>query len=177
MVPVAGVDGCRGGWVVVTEDRAFVCSEFRDVLDAVSGDALIAVDMPIGLLEGYARGGREADKEARKLLAPRDSVVFPAPPRRAFGATDLAEVQARGVRMTIQAFGLMPKVEELDELMTPVLQQRVREVHPELSFRGMSGSVLLPKRTLQGEAARQRVLPSCGIDIPEHVPRGAASED
>src|SRR5262249_61929142 len=82
----AGVDGCRGGWVVAFarrqsgELRVRVVPRFADVLAAPEAPAVIAVDIPIGLPE---TGGREADRIARSFVGMRRSSVFPVPSRRA----------------------------------------------------------------------------------------------
>lgn len=70
---VAGVDGCRTGWLVASSevypDGAIGRPELHVVttFDAVFDLALdrIAVDIPIGLLDVLAAGGREADRAAR----------------------------------------------------------------------------------------------------------------
>jgi predicted RNase H-like nuclease len=178
MAPVAGVDGCRGGWVVVTETDAFVCADFAAVLAALPDDAVIAVDMPIGLLDEFAPGGREADRAARRALPAKASSVFSAPPRRAFGARNLREAQDRGCRMTIQAFNILPKVENVDRSMTPALQARVREVHPELCFHTMNGGRGLGagKKSRAGREARGALLRRVGIEVPSRLV-GTAPDD
>ena len=66
---VAGVDGCPGGWIVVlagmsaSADRPVqmssrLCTTFEQVLALPERPLSIAVDMPIGLLERAAPGGR-----------------------------------------------------------------------------------------------------------------------
>lgn len=177
MVPVAGVDGCRGGWVVVTDGDAFVCPKFAAVLAALPDDAVVAVDMPIGLHDEYVAGGRDADRAARRALPTKASFVFSAPPRRAFGARSLQEAQARGCRMTIQAFNILPKVQDVDRSMTPALQARVHEVHPELCFHTMNGDQPVePKKTRGGRDARRVLVERAGIEVPDRVP-GAAEDD
>ena len=58
MTVVAGIDGCRGGWLMVRRDPAsgrmdFVIFEhWADLPDA----EMIAVDMPIGLPDSGERG-------------------------------------------------------------------------------------------------------------------------
>ena len=98
---VAGVDGCRAGWVLaavprdgrgpsqvlVVPDLAYVVAE----LEAGRLDA-VAVDIPIGL---PIRGPRAADVLARARLGPRRNSVFPAPARAVLGATDYADACAR----------------------------------------------------------------------------------
>jgi predicted RNase H-like nuclease len=178
MASVAGVDGCRGGWAVVTDGDAFVCPDFAAVLDAVADDTIVAVDMPIGLLDEYVAGGREADRAARRQLPAKASSVFSAPPRRALGAKTLREAQARGCRMTLESFNIVRKVRDVDRVMTPALQTRVREVHPELCFHTMNGDrpVGASKRLRAGRDARRALLRRAGIEVPQRLP-GAGPDD
>jgi predicted RNase H-like nuclease len=154
---------------VVTDGDAFVCPDFAAVLAALPDDTVVAVDMPIGLLDAYVTGGREPDQAARGLLGKKWPAVFSAPPRRAFGATELPDVQARGCPMTIQALKIMPKIEEIDRIATPDLQKRVFEVHPEVCFRALNDGqpVLSPKKKPPGRHERRRLLESASVDIPE----------
>jgi predicted RNase H-like nuclease len=54
---VAGVDGCRAGWVVAFarpqggEVRVRIVSRFTEVIAAPEAPVVIAVDIPIGLPE------------------------------------------------------------------------------------------------------------------------------
>jgi len=89
---VAGVDGCRAGWVVVLRDRmvgthlARVVPNFHAVLALPEAPAVIAVDVPIGLLATASAGGRACEVLARQLLRTRASSVFSAPTRAALAA-------------------------------------------------------------------------------------------
>lgn len=79
MAPVlAGVDGCPRGWIAVIGDggglRAEVFGSFSATVASLPDEAIIAVDMPIGLPE---KGGRSAERAARAHLAGRQSSVFP----------------------------------------------------------------------------------------------------
>lgn len=177
MVPVAGVDGCRDGWVVVTAEDAFVCPHFAAVLAALDPDAIVAVDVPIGLLDEYVPGGREADRGARRELAARRSSVFSPPSRRALGARTVAEARTRGCPMTIQTLNILAKIRDVDGVMTPSLQARVHEVHPELCFHAMNGGgPIAGKRSRAGRDARRALLRQVGIEVPSRVP-GAAKHD
>lgn len=174
---MAGVDGCRSGWVVVTAGDAFVCSDFAAVLDALDPDAIVGVDMPIGLSDEYVPGGREADRLARRALGARASSVFSPPPRQALAVCTLAEARALGCPMTIQALNIVAKVREVDGVMTPSLQARVHEVHPELCFQAMNGGGrIASKRSRAGRDARRELLRQVGIGVPSRVP-GAAEHD
>jgi predicted RNase H-like nuclease len=190
---VAGVDGCRTGWVVATEAGADVVPTFAGVIAAVPDDSIIAVDIPIGLEETYSRGGRECDRHARKLLGRlRGSSVFPAPPRPALGclirstvgktavaARDLAAARARGWPATLQGLNILPKIEEVDAVMTPVLQTRVFEAHPELCFLALNGGrpLLHNKRVRAGRDQRWALLEAAGIARHPRPQRGEAEDD
>jgi predicted RNase H-like nuclease len=178
VVPVAGVDGCRAGWVVVHDHRAAVHARFGEVLAALPDDAVVAVDMPIGLVDEHRPGGREADRAARTELGSKRSSVFSAPPRCVLGARTLSEARRRGGRLTLQTLNLLPRIEDVDRVMTPALQARVFEVHPELSFAAMDGGrpVVAPKRTARGSAERRALLVRAGVPVPER-PSGAALDD
>ena len=61
--------------------------------------------------------------------------------------------------VSIQLWNLGLKIGETDALMTPRLQSRIREVHPELVFlRLHGGRPLLAKSTDAGVALRTRLL-------------------
>jgi hypothetical protein len=80
---LCGADGCRTGWVAITEDlesRALawhVAPCLTTLAASTPPIDLIALDVPIGL---PAAGPRARDVAARRLLGPgRASSVFPAP--------------------------------------------------------------------------------------------------
>jgi predicted RNase H-like nuclease len=159
---VAGVDGCRGGWLCVLKEldppfseRAFVAKTIASVFEDPSVPAVIAIDIPIGLPERIAGSGRGCDIAARKLLGPRGASVFAVPARAAFGHADYAGACAAAFavsdpprKFSKQMFHLFPKIREVDELMTPALQARVFECHPEAAFCAMNGreTLLEPKK-------------------------------
>lgn len=186
MTRVMGVDGFPGGWVgVQIEDqngtaRSFqtkIFVSFKDLLGLDPFPDVIAIDIPIGLLDSASKGGRACDRQARRLLGPpRSSSVFSPPVRPALGATLYEEAKRLG--LTREGFGILPKVREVDEQMTPELQKRIFEVHPELSFREMKGrSMSHNKKGSQGRLDRIQALEerlpgfsrSCLVDRPEVV--------
>lgn len=158
--PCIGVDGCRGGWLAALDDpdeaglpRLALFRTFSALLEAAPEDALIAVDMPLGLPATRIVGGRRCDRAARKLLGPRRSSVFSPPARDVLDATTFDEVRGRG--LTIQAFNLLPRIRELDRAVDPELQGRVFEAHPELAFSALAGAPMAhPKRTQRGRQRR-----------------------
>jgi predicted RNase H-like nuclease len=177
---VAGVDGCRAGWIAAFRDVATEAWHFRfaptliEIVDGAERPRVIAIDMPTGFAERAERGGRPCEREARRLLVGKTSSVFPTPCRAALAAATHAEASALNRRsgpdevgLTRQAFHLFPKMRELDELLRahPSLRRRVFEAHPELAFRRMNGGkpVLSRKRAADGQAARQRLLARHGF--------------
>jgi predicted RNase H-like nuclease len=137
--------------------RVQLCPSFADVLALEPAPAVIGIDIPIGLLETPHPGGRVCDQQARHLLGRRASSVFSPPSRIILAATHYAEV--RGYGMSRQAFGILPKIREVDRLMTPALQQRVYEAHPELAFVTLAGHPMgHNKKTSAGYAERLEAL-------------------
>ena len=169
---VAGVDGCRGGWVVATSDgdvRVVANAAEVVALDA----AVIASDMPIGLPDA---GPRSCDVAARKRLGARRSSVFATPVRACLGAATYGDAltqhrEADGRGLSRQAFNLIAKIRELDALAD---DGRLHESHPELAFARLLGHVPMhPKRTPAGRAER---LDALGLDTVPRCP-GAAADD
>jgi predicted RNase H-like nuclease len=162
----AGVDGCRAGWVVVLahplardaqEHQVRICARFDEVLALLPTATVSAVDIPIGLLAERQPGGRDCDQCARRLLGRRASSVFTPPTRPLLDATHYAQVRGQG--LSIQAFHILPKIREVDRLMTPAMQQHVYEAHPELAFQSLAGRPIQHrKKTVAGREERLRVL-------------------
>lgn len=175
---VVGVDGCLGGWLAMAYDseNGTLAPRFhptlKELLDAYPGAASVAVDIPLGLLEGAPR---RCDIEARRALGPRRSSVFPAPDPRIVNALSYEDASAlsrslSGKGISWQAFGIFEKVAEANLLVTPTLQERVIEVHPELSFWALANGRPMehPKRTPEGYDERRALLDAAfaGIAIP-----------
>jgi predicted RNase H-like nuclease len=75
-------------------------------------------------------------------------------------------------KLSKQVFHLFPKLREVDSLLTPELQSRVYEAHPELAFCVMNGGKALShsKKTPDGEAERREMLRQQGLpEIPEEA--------
>ena len=184
---VAGVDGCRAGWVVALRDGADVEVEVVGSIAAVLAATVdaIAIDIPIGL---PADGPRPCDLAARRLLGPRRSSVFPAPTRAAMEAHDAGFAAALaanravcGRGISLQAFHLLPKIAEVDRALTPAHQARVAESHPELAFARLGAAPSPhPKRTAAGRADRigllEPVVPAIGHLVARRS-RGCAVDD
>ncbi|MFN8611907.1 MAG: DUF429 domain-containing protein [Vulcanimicrobiota bacterium] len=151
----AGVDGCRGGWLVAlgTPLRFELCSCWSEVAELTAACTRVAVDMPIGLPAAGQR--RACDGLARRCLGPRRHSIFSAPAREYLHASRFCEVQG----MSLQSFHLLPKVRQLDDWMTPQRQARVWEAHPELVFARLAGTPLShSKKTEAGRIQRLELL-------------------
>ena len=120
-------------------------------------------------------GVRQTDAGARAFVGgSRASSVFPTPPRAALEARTFAEANeiARtitGKGISQQAFALGKKILEVHALAE--VDERVIEMHPEVSFRELAGQPLLEsKHTTDGLARRRDLLAAAGIVLPGAVP-------
>jgi predicted RNase H-like nuclease len=173
MAVVAGVDGCRGGWLKVAFDtsRRRLCVDLAPSWPALdlAEAALVAVDMPIGLAD---EGPRSCDLAARALLPRgRKSSVFAPPRRYMLACRSWREAQSagrrrEGVGLSKQSWNLAAKIAEIDRHVTPGDQARLREAHPELVFHALNAwRALPPKKTPEGADARRALLARHGIDL------------
>jgi predicted RNase H-like nuclease len=108
--------------------------------------SIVAIDIPIGFPERIGGSGRDCDAAARRALGRRGLSVFAAPARAAIAETDYRLACAAALKasdpprqISKQMFHLFPKIREVDGIMTPSLQDRVFECHPEAAFWAMNG--------------------------------------
>lgn len=175
---VLGIDGCPGGWVgvlVAGRTLTWYAGTLAELL-ALPAEA-VAIDIPLGLPSGAAR--RPCDLAAAARLGAQRSSVFPAPPRAVLDAGDHAEASvlsraAGSVGVSLQTWNIVPKIAEADRLRDP----RLVEVHPELSFRALTGRVLPRKKLPAGRAERLAALRGwLPVDLPSPRPGRAAPDD
>lgn len=173
---VAGACGSRTGWVVTRRDLKDGGITLRHVRELsilvkeTEAPKLLCIDIPIGLLEKASPGGRQCEREGRKLLGyPRSACICSPPARPAIQAKTFDEVlkinrstSKHKIGVGRLSFGMLPRIREVDSFMTPALQQQVRECHPELSFFQMNGEVPLGsfKAELPGQRERRQLLES-----------------
>jgi predicted RNase H-like nuclease len=179
---VVGVDGCRSGWICFELERPStirvgIQPSFQTLRSAYEKRArIIAIDVPIGLVEA---GSRKCDLAARKLLGkPRSNSVFPAPPRAALRATTYPEAcelsrTAHGTGLSRQTFGILRKIREVDQVMTPRLQDLFFEVHPEVCFWALNSGRPMQhsKSSPTGKKERLELLARCYPTIGELLAR------
>ena len=149
---ISGADGCKAGWVMVSKDLETgqiswqLCKDAISLIYSEPIPQILAIDIPVGLPN---IGSRDCDKEARRLLGPgRGSSVFPAPLRPVLAAATYKEAcdirfKIEGKKMSCQAWGIVPKIQDVDEVLCDdiKLQSRVREIHPEICFFVIKGSI------------------------------------
>jgi predicted RNase H-like nuclease len=178
---IAGIDGCKGGWLVVSQPEAGTsCTEVEfaanlgDVFDR-RGIGFAVIDMPIGLVDGPE--SRNVEPALRRFLPGKASSVFNTPCRAAlsggdYGTASALNRAALGLGLSRQAFGILAKIAEIDGLVARLGQARLREGHPEVSFAVMNGGpVLAPKRRTQGKLQRQALLEAEGFDLAPLIGR------
>jgi predicted RNase H-like nuclease len=211
--PVAGVDGCPGGWICVQRTAAdttpllSMFATFSDLAARLPEQAMIAVDIPIGLPDRIRGTGRAAEQAVRPLLAGKSSSVFSVPSRRAIeeGMKSWKEYKAGRLSYTNayerakqaacetseppkslsrQTFGILPKIAEVDRLLCAShgLSKRVFESHPEFAFAILNNGnpMAHPKKAAIGMAERRAFLISKGFTadfLNQPVPRGANTDD
>ncbi len=177
---VAGMDGCPGGWIAVmldvTGQHAPVMRPLRgfwDVLLTPERPEIVAVDMPIGFLERAIKGGRGCERAVRERLGARKSSVFSSPSRRALYTTSYeaactanAKSAEHAPKLSQQTFALFDKMREIDARITPGMQSRIFEAHPEYSFTLIREDQPCdnPKKTIEGERERVTALQKIGFE-------------
>lgn len=169
---VLGLDACRGKWLAVALDDGRLAgarlASSAEVLAAEWPDAAaIGVDIPIGLPEVPLR---DADRAAREFVGERRSSVFSTFPRCVLEAETYEEAKAlcaaRGwPKPSIQSYGMRHRMLEIAPLADA--DERLVEVHPEVSFRELLGRALPSKRTPSGVSVRKAALADGGIDVPD----------
>jgi predicted RNase H-like nuclease len=176
---VAGADGCRAGWVVallratrkngaglrypLDIEALWLSPHFADVLLKTYNCKLVCVDIPLGLSDGPQP--RACDVAARRLLGRRGASIFTPPTRACLPAPSYrdaseAHFQCTGKRLSKQSFLIMDKIQQVDELVTPAMQKRVREIHPEVIFHVLNENrpAEHSKKTVAGRAERVALL-------------------
>lgn len=199
---IAGVDGCKAGWIAAFADLSGAEAPFFRVFprwsDLLAGSPvpdLMAVDMPIGLPDVIAGSGRGPEQAVRALLGERQSSVFSIPSRSAVHAADYVEACRLALatsepprKVSKQGFHLFPRIREIDALLRAEAdwRERIFETHPELAFRTMRGAPLVHPKKIKGVvnpagmAERRALLLAARLSadiVHARPPRGAAADD
>lgn len=195
MAKVVGADGGRKGhWVSIQLEVSSTISfvgagifpTLAELLEWGQDAEVVGLDIPIGLPKVPERGGRAAEQAARALLGPRASAVFSTPCRAAverakslgFSNASYAEVSqtnasasSQKLKISKQAFFLIPRIAEVDDhlICTPTDRVRVIETHPELAFSRLSSEPLPPKKTFRGKLARAQLLEKVSFPLCREI--------
>lgn len=172
-----GVDGCKSGWfafIKQAEQVSFkIFATLTDLEQQLTAPAIVLIDMPIGFPE-KGQAFRQCDKLARQYLPGRSASVFPVPCKDAVYANDyqtacLINEQVIGKRFPIQTWNIVPKMRQLDVLLSRQQhQKRIKfyESHPELVFSGLAGKPMqLSKSSKAGQAERLQILNNASAAI------------
>jgi predicted RNase H-like nuclease len=188
----AGVDGCRAGWLCVhnrdSNIEGEVFTTFQRLLHSLPRSTLIAVDIPIGL---PTSGDRACDRMARRFLgAPRASSVFPTPVLAIARETDYQTACAKhreidGRALSRQAFAILPKILEVNELLSSKtgIRDRVKEIHPEVSFATWNSGLAMRYRKSDRKGAAEREMlidrewPGRRLDMVKRLGRAGYQRD
>ena len=156
---VAAIDGTKGGWVaVVLEDGRFsrdrLITPIKSSFGELAGSEVLAIDVPIGF------GPRAADIEARRFLRGAASTVFATPSRQV-----LEMPFGPGLGVSAQAHALGPRILHVTKLVDT--DERLHEVHPEVSFRAMNNHRprSYRKKSAGGALERLALLRRHGIEM------------
>jgi len=194
-VLIAGVDGCKKGWLVgifsankgkYKLESLTVAKYFAEVVLKTKNCKAVCADIPIGLSENERP--RKCDTQARKILGfPRASSVFSPPVRQCLHAKSYKHAcdisfKITGKKLSRQSFNILRKIRQVDELMTPVFQKKFHEIHPEISFWALNtGKPMQHKKQKKaGRRERLKVLSPKFRDTSEAIlkkPQGTTADD
>jgi predicted RNase H-like nuclease len=177
-----GVDGCRGGWIVVELNpsvswAAKLVSSTDALAPLIQRSRLTLIDIPIGLLDS---GGpqRECDQLARKALGmPRAASVFSVPSRAAVYANTYARAcqinhRVLGKKLSKQTWNISGKIRQVDELLqnNPAIRKNLRECHPEVCFWALNNKTAMRfnKKQAAGREERMQLLTQY-LPIAHHI--------
>ena len=160
---LAGVEPCRGGWLVVSgklqgvslfPDPPQLMGTLTEILDYRPSFEIVALHSTIGLPSERAPGGRACDRDARRLLGARRGAAIVSPPLRSILGDDAGEGLSAVVRR------LLPRIREVQDNVASYHQRSVFEVHPELGFYQLNDDAPLrySKRTSLGIEERLALL-------------------
>jgi predicted RNase H-like nuclease len=186
---VAGIDGAPGGWAVVLtecgQSSIRKIAKVSDLIDSIPQFDIMAIDVPIGLVDCYQVGGRECDRLARRRLGQaRGRSVFPAPARCVLEALNMSALPVadkhreacrrsrasapHGKGISRQTFNILPKIREVDDLLRerPELRDLIREIHPELCFYELAAMPMRhSKSSPAGRDERRAILGQVFLDL------------
>jgi threonine dehydratase len=177
---VIGLDGCKLGWIGARwsgpghqPDAIFLFALAEAEATSFPEIAVFAIDIPLGLSETADAGGRDCDRQARKFIGIRGSSVFPTPAKSSLSAKTYEDAcifnknsspDARSISK--QTHALFPKLREANAAVDDSiwLQERLIEIHPEVSFCALATTPLNhSKKKPAGADERRNLLDQAGF--------------
>lgn len=181
-----GIDGCPKGWIIARIEQQSVSfhqvKNLSDPIVSLQNAHTVLIDMPLGLLCTFRKGGRMCDQKARQLL-PRHkkSSVFSAPTRSILSIDSYkecsAKLQEEGGGLSLQSFYILPKIRELDKFVANNPQIKILEAHPELAFQFLGLKDAPSKKSKEGRKQRIELLKNIISFIDWPPPQGLPQED
>ncbi len=167
MMRVAGIDGCKKGWLMVKcSDNNYSYGVYKNISELINDNKdleRILIDIPLGL--GSKKVKRTVERELRSELKFKHSSVFNPPCREALYENDYIaakqkNIEVEGRSLSIQSFNISNKIKELDELLKKKPNLEIIESHPELCFKYLNnGNVVLSKKSKHnGLSERKKIL-------------------
>ena len=158
-----GIDGCRGGWLVIAWDGnnwdSQIIRDRSQLIDLLQNARRTFIDIPIGLSDRDS--SRTCDRLLRKTLGRAYASSVFSPPVRAAVYADTYESACQinqaqtGKKISIQSWNITPKIRQIDEILQeyPEFIDRVLESHPEFLFWKLNGDrSLAHKKRLRRES-------------------------
>jgi predicted RNase H-like nuclease len=125
------VAGAKLQGITLSPEEPQVFRTLLEVIDYKPAYQIVSLAAPIGLLDEPVPGGRQCDRDARRLIGwPRNGAIVSAPARAVL--RDYAA--GFDVSLSVVSRRLIDRFAEVDQNAQPYWQRTVFEVHPELSF-------------------------------------------
>lgn len=177
MVTFVGVDWASRGWLTVAIDgeewRATMHPSIHSIWFSYRNAESILIDIPIGLSSLHRR---ECDMKAKEFVGTkRASSIFWTPCREAVYAESYegakqANEECRGDSLSSQAWGLIPRIQEVDRLLRDHegTRETILESHPEVCFATLHPDESLPsKHDNAGVDERLNALEAVDESLPD----------
>lgn len=158
----AGIDGCKGGWILCEVSQSAVQLSFLKHLNELCADCYEAVliDIPLACA---VNGHRSSEVAGKKILKQRSSSLFFTPVKEAIEEKEYCkslEINRRriGKGFSKQMFYLFPKIIEAIAWKAKY-PFHIFESHPELCFLGWMGfPPKFSKKSKEGLEERLRLI-------------------
>jgi len=172
---IAGIDGCRYGWILVTFINGKYSVEIHrtitELIHSHSDLHRILIDIPMGLATSLYP--RSIDGTLRKVMGKRGTTVFNAPCKAAVYEEDFEKakqlnIEVEGKSLSIQTLNIKKKIKEVDQYLSQNSSTiEIIESHPELCFAYLKGGILNTKKsTTEGINERLDILQKYNKELP-----------